>query len=146
VDETTIRLWDLPLYHWRLRSSRPEAIPCTSKFRDKVNICGGISFKGATDFKVRNFYFKLSNKKIFVKLNAINKVFKENMSSELYQEIVLESFFPFMAAAYNFDCTLHQDNDPKHKSKLLRNLFIENNIDWVCFLSKICKEIILNLF
>jgi hypothetical protein len=53
------------------------------------------------------------------------------MTSELYQEIVLESFFPFMAAAYNFECTLHQDNDPKHKSKLLRDLFSENEIDWV---------------
>jgi len=52
VDETTIRLWDLPLYHWRLRGSRPDDIPCTSKFRDKVNICGGISFKGTTEFKV----------------------------------------------------------------------------------------------
>ena len=53
------------------------------------------------------------------------------MTSELYQEIVLDGFFPFMAAAFNFDCTLHQDNDPKHKSKLLRDLFIENDVDWV---------------
>jgi hypothetical protein len=59
------------------------------------------------------------------------KVFKENMTSELYREIFFDAFFPFMAAAYNFDCTLHQDNDPKHKSKLLRDLFSENDIDWV---------------
>jgi hypothetical protein len=57
VDETTIKLWDLPLYHWRLRGSKPEAIPCTSKYRAKVNICGGISFKGTTDFKVRILIF-----------------------------------------------------------------------------------------
>jgi hypothetical protein len=53
------------------------------------------------------------------------------MTSELYQEIFFDAFFPFMAAAFNFDCTLHQDNDPKHKSKLLRDLFFENDIDWV---------------
>ncbi len=53
------------------------------------------------------------------------------MTSELYQEIVLESSFPFMAAAFNFDCTLKQDNDTKHKSKLMRDLFSENDIDWV---------------
>ena len=53
------------------------------------------------------------------------------MTSELYQEIFLDSFIPFMAGAYNFDCTLHQDNDPKHKSKLLRNLYEENDVDWV---------------
>ena len=47
-----IRLWDLPLYHCRLPNSRPEAIPCTTKYRKKVNICGGISFKGSPPFKV----------------------------------------------------------------------------------------------
>ncbi len=52
TDETMIRLWDLPLYHCRLRNSRPEAIPCTTKYRKKVNVCGGISFKGPTPFKV----------------------------------------------------------------------------------------------
>ena len=64
IDETTIRLWDLPLYHWRLPTSTPDTIPCTSKYRDKVNICGGISFKGATNFKLHKLLniilFKLS--------------------------------------------------------------------------------------
>jgi hypothetical protein len=32
------------------------------------------------------------------------------MTAELYQVIVLDDFFPFMAASYNFDCTLYQDN------------------------------------
>ena len=46
ADETMIRLWDLPLYHWRLVTSHPEAIPSTAKGRKKVNIWGAISFKG----------------------------------------------------------------------------------------------------
>ncbi len=52
VDETTVRLWDLPLYHWRLRSSRPEAIPMTEKYRNKLNVWGGMSHKGLSRFAV----------------------------------------------------------------------------------------------
>ena len=52
TEETMIRLWNLPLYHCRRRNSRPEAIHCTSKYRKKVNVCGGISNKGPTPFKV----------------------------------------------------------------------------------------------
>ena len=40
------------MYHSRTPSSYPEAIGSTSKFRQKVNICGGISYKGPTSFKV----------------------------------------------------------------------------------------------
>lgn len=53
TDETMIRLLDTPLYHSRLPSSYPEAIPSSTKYRAKVNVCGGISFKGPTNFKVK---------------------------------------------------------------------------------------------
>jgi hypothetical protein len=52
LDETSVRLWDLPLYHWRLRSSRPEAIPMTEKYRNKLHVWGGMSSKGLTRFAV----------------------------------------------------------------------------------------------
>jgi hypothetical protein len=52
VDETTIRVLDVPLYHSRPRGSRPEAIASTGKVRLKLNIWGGISFLGSTDFAV----------------------------------------------------------------------------------------------
>jgi hypothetical protein len=52
VDETTIRVLEIPLYHSRLVSSRPEAKASTGKIRLKVNIWGGISFVGPTDFVV----------------------------------------------------------------------------------------------
>ena len=71
TDETMIRLWDLPLYHCRLPSSYPEAIPCTTKYRKKVNICGGISFEGPTPFKVIkiiNFVFlHFKNRSLFIR-------------------------------------------------------------------------------
>lgn len=52
VDETSVRLWDLPKYHWRLKSTYPEAIPSTEKHRYKLNVWGGMSSKGLTRFAV----------------------------------------------------------------------------------------------
>ena len=54
TNETMIPLWDLPIYHLRLPGSYPRAIPSTTKYRKKVNIFGGISFKGPTEFNVNN--------------------------------------------------------------------------------------------
>lgn len=53
VDETTVRLLEVPLYHIRKVGSQPDAIPATSKIRKKVNIWGGISYKGPTTFVVK---------------------------------------------------------------------------------------------
>ena len=54
-----IRLFDLPLYHCRLPTSYPESIPNTTKYRQKVNIFGGISFEGPTTFKVFNLLYTM---------------------------------------------------------------------------------------
>ena len=59
------------------------------------------------------------------------KVFEQNMDAALYRDILVFDFFPFMAAKYNFDCVLHQDNDGKHASKLCKAVLTENNINWV---------------
>ena len=56
VDETTIRLFETPLYNWRYPSTYPHAFNNTSKFRQKLNIWGGISFKGATKLAVGFFF------------------------------------------------------------------------------------------
>ena len=71
LDETLIRLWDLPLYHCRLPRSYPRAMPCTSKYRKKVNICGGISFKGPTPFMV---ILVFTYKKYYLYFNLIKSV------------------------------------------------------------------------
>lgn len=52
IDETMIKINEVPPYHIRLRSSRPQAIPCTTKYSIKLNVCGGISVKGLTEFAV----------------------------------------------------------------------------------------------
>jgi transposase len=109
VDETTCRLWDMPIYHWRKPASYPDTIPCTEKDRKKVNVFGGISFKGCTNFAV----------------------FEENMDALLYREIMADYLLPFMAQKYNMDCYLHQDNDPKHTSKICKKFIIENGIKWI---------------
>jgi len=52
VDETMIRFFEVPIYHSRrslLARTKPVAVPCTSKYRLKVNICGGISTRGPTN-------------------------------------------------------------------------------------------------
>ena len=36
-----------------------------------------------------------------------------------------------MAAKYNFDCILHQDNDGKHTSYICTATLNENNVPWV---------------
>lgn len=52
VDETTIRVLEVPIYHMRKPSSKPAQFPLTSKIRYKVNLFGGISSKGPTEFVV----------------------------------------------------------------------------------------------
>lgn len=54
VDETTVRLDESPLYHHRKPSKHPRSLPKTTKFRRKINIWGGISFKGPTLFAVNS--------------------------------------------------------------------------------------------
>ena len=53
------------------------------------------------------------------------------MDRYLYRDILLFEFVPFMAAKYDFDCVLHQDNDAKHTSALCREIFKENKKNWV---------------
>lgn len=64
LDETMIRVFGVPFYHWRLKSSRPQPYSGLKKFRDKLNIWGGISSKGPTDFAVK----KIHNKKFDLNL------------------------------------------------------------------------------
>ena len=54
VDESTVRILEIPLYHSRKRGTRPPAHSSTSKIRAKINIWGGISYQGPTPFIVTN--------------------------------------------------------------------------------------------
>lgn len=52
IDESKINIFDVPPYHIRKKCTRPPAIPCTTKYKLKLNVCGGISERGATEFAV----------------------------------------------------------------------------------------------
>jgi hypothetical protein len=52
VGKTSIVLKDLPLSHWRLKSKYPNGVQIPLKYREKVNIWGGLSTKGLTRFFV----------------------------------------------------------------------------------------------
>lgn len=55
VDETSIWVNELPLYHMRRSGTDPETIASTTNSRGKLNVWGGISFRGATDVSVNKF-------------------------------------------------------------------------------------------
>jgi hypothetical protein len=52
VDESTVRMLEVPSYHSRKKESKPNTVPHTGKAKIKVNIWGGISYNGPTHFAV----------------------------------------------------------------------------------------------
>ena len=49
-----VRVFQVPTHHSRRPCSRPVVFSETDKFRAKVNVWGGISYRGATKFYVRS--------------------------------------------------------------------------------------------
>jgi hypothetical protein len=58
------------------------------------------------------------------------KIFKENMDSEVYAEILYRYLIPFTSSS-DISFNLHQDNDTKHSSKLCTEILKKFNIPWV---------------
>jgi hypothetical protein len=52
VDETSIWINEGPLYHMRLRGTRPVALPLTSGSKKKLNVWAGISMRGCSNIEV----------------------------------------------------------------------------------------------
>jgi hypothetical protein len=98
----------VPIYHTRPVGSRPAAVPVTSKTRSKVNVWGGISFKGPTPFAC----------------------FECNLDAKLYRRVLSDALAPF--AIENNILYLHQDNDRKHTSAICTKALKDFNIKWVC--------------
>lgn len=59
------------------------------------------------------------------------KMFKQNMNSDLYEEIIHEFLVPYAAEHFKLNCFLHQDNDTKHSSGICVSALEECNIKWV---------------
>lgn len=58
-------------------------------------------------------------------------MFTQNMDSDLYKEIIMSYFIPFVAAKFNFCCKIHQDNARTHTSYKCESALYNFNIDWV---------------
>ena len=50
VDESAMRTYEFPLFHSRFPSTYPDAVAIRSNVRIKINMWGGISFRGPTNF------------------------------------------------------------------------------------------------
>lgn len=61
VDECSYKLNQIPLYHIRAPASRPERLAVTRKNDVKINVWGGISIAGPTNFAVILMIIKLIN-------------------------------------------------------------------------------------
>lgn len=53
------------------------------------------------------------------------------MDKFIYKEIIYDYLFPCIGELYNYRGRFHQDNDPKHNSKLCREALADCGIEWV---------------
>ena len=65
-----------------------------------------------------------------IKLN-IKQAFTCNLNKELYKVIIEEYLFPYTVDNFDDNHFIHQDNDPKHSSKLCKTCFEDLNLNWV---------------
>ena len=65
------------------------------------------------------------------------------MDAGMYNQILLRYLCPFGSYKY-VKYVLHQDNDPKHTSKLCKEFISDNNINWKKYFNEIiciyCKK------
>jgi hypothetical protein len=131
IDEATVRMLEVPLYHIRKRGKRPEIVPHNGKAKIKINVWGGISFNGPTQFSV--FFTKI----FFINITeCVLEAFKCNLNSDLYCDIMRNYVFPFSRKFYPNGLNIHQDNSPIHHSQKAKTI-VENmrGITWVCLFS-----------
>ena len=107
TDEASIQIETHRLRCYRKKGERPKPKP-RPKHR-KVHVWAGISMQGATP--------------IFI--------FSGIMDAQFYTSILEEALLPFIRQKFS-DCEhrFMQDNDPKHCSRLARQFFQDNNINW----------------
>jgi hypothetical protein len=59
--------------------------------------------------------------------------------------VILSHLTDFIESKFESKCTLIQDNDSKHSSKICRNFLADKNVSWVIFLKNLKKNISLIL-
>jgi hypothetical protein len=108
TDEASIQIETHRLRCYRKKGERPKPKP-RPKHPVKVHVWAGISMQGATP--------------IFI--------FSGIMDAQFYTSILEEALLPFIRQKFS-DCEhrFMQDNDLKHCSRLARQFFQDNNINW----------------
>ena len=108
-DETTVQLETHKRMCYRKNGEKPRPKP-RAKHPIKVHVWGGISRKGATAVCI----------------------FEGIMTAPLYCDILQQTLVPFIAGNFPSPNThrFMQDNDPKHTSRVAKDFFIQNNINW----------------
>ena len=66
ADETCLRLKELPRYHWRPIGSYPEAVEVPTNSHTKINVWGGITSQGPTEFAVSVYIFLLFCSQVYI--------------------------------------------------------------------------------
>jgi hypothetical protein len=99
----------IKLYHLRKKAALPDCIIVNNNFSVKLNVWGGISKRGPTPFVT----------------------FNNNMNRFGYQEILIRHLWPFIIQRYQGRCYVHQDNDPKHTSRLCMSTCFRYGINLV---------------
>ena len=108
MDECTMQLDQHRRICFRKKYQRRLLKP-RAKHPAKIHIWGRISYRGAT--------------------NVI--MFTGNMDVPRYKQLLEAGLLPFIEKCYPDGHRLHQDNDPKHSSKLIENCFTEKGVVWL---------------
>ena len=107
TDETSVQLECHHRHCFRKRNQKPRLKP-RPKHPIKVHVWAGISKRGATQVCI----------------------FEGKMDAPFYVEILSHYLVPFIQSEFPSTHRLMQDNDPKHTSRLSRQFFEQNEINW----------------
>ena len=109
VYETTIRIEELPLYQIRERGIPEAQTKVIDKERLKLNIWGGISKCGVTQFVG----------------------FEQNMNGPIYCDILEKFVLPFTYSANDGFMIIHQDNASTHTGEPAKSFLQQLGLIWV---------------
>ncbi|CAC5402574.1 unnamed protein product [Mytilus coruscus] len=106
TDETTVKIQTSTKYSFRKDDER---VPAKGKPKHpyQVHVWGGISRRGATG--------------LFIFTGIMDSIF--------YQQILQQTFIPFIQTTFPDNHRLIQDNDPKHVSRSTKTFMTTNNIN-----------------
>ena len=107
IDESTIRIGQLGIYHNRKPSSRPEVAGYQPHFFKNLNIWAGITSSRAT----------------------APIMFSQTFKKEAYEILIEEHLRPFIEN--HGECYVIQDNSPIHTSNLCKDSMVVNGVNLI---------------